>query len=70
MLPTAELSDAFAKLKSDLSDSVALKLPNREKPFVLETDGSAVPFTVVLKQIDGDEEVLTLLQPGSQFCAK
>ena len=60
MLPTSELSDAYMRLKSDLCDSVALKLPNPEKPFVLETDASSVAVGAVLKQMDGDEEVSTL----------
>ena len=60
VLPTPELSDAFVKLKSDLCDSVALKLPNPEKPFVLETDASSVAVGAVLKQMDGEEEVSTL----------
>ena len=32
VLPTPELCDAFVNLKRDLCDSVALKLPNPEKP--------------------------------------
>ena len=48
VLPTPELSGAFAKLKSDLCDSVALKLPNPEKPFLLETDASSVVVGAVL----------------------
>ena len=34
------LERAFAKLKGDLSNSVALQLPNPDKPFVVETDAS------------------------------
>ena len=60
VVPTPELSDAFVKLKSDLCDSVALKLPKPEKPFVLETDASSVAVGAVLKQMHGDEEVSTL----------
>ena len=59
VVPTPELSDAFAKWKSDLSESIALKLPNPEKPFMLETDGSSVAVGAVLKQMNG-EEVSTL----------
>ena len=60
MLPTQELSAAFAKLKSDLCDSVALKLPIPVKPFVLEIDASSVAVSAVLKQMDGEEKVSTL----------
>ena len=60
VLPMPELSDSFPKLNSYLCDSVALKLPNPEKPFLLETDASSVAVGAVLKQMDGEEEVSTL----------
>ena len=60
MLPTPELSVAFAKVKGDLCDSDALYLPNPEKLLVLETDASSVAVGVVLKEREGEEEVSTL----------
>ena len=57
MLPTPEPSDAFAKLKQDVCDSGALKIPNPEKAFVLLTDASSIAVGAVLKKLDGDEEI-------------
>ena len=61
VFPTPELTDAFAKVKSDLCDSISLKLPNPEKPIVLQTDASSVAVVNVVKQMDGEQEVTTLV---------
>ena len=46
------LDTAFAKLKGEICDSVALLLPNPDKHFVVETDESIHGFEAVLLQSD------------------
>ena len=60
VLSTPRLSTALAKLKSDVSVSVALTLPNPQKPYVLETDASSVAVGAVLKLLHGADEIATL----------
>ena len=45
-----EISCAFAKLKSHLSHRVALKLPNPDKPVLLETVARSVAGSEMLKE--------------------
>ena len=54
------LEMAFAKLKDELCDGGALKLPNPDKPFVVETDASIHAVGAVLLQSEGEEEYPTL----------
>ena len=51
---------AFAKMKGELTDSVAVSLPNPDKPFVVETDSRIHADGAVLLQIEGEEEYATL----------
>ena len=53
---TPELEEAFKNLKTAACDVVAIKIPDPNKPFVLETDASGVAITAVLKQIGEDGE--------------
>ena len=50
------LETAFAKLKGELCDSVALQLPNPHKPFVVQTDASIHAVGAVLLQSEGEQE--------------
>ena len=54
------LETAFAKLKDKLCDGVAVKLPNPDKPCVLETDASIHAVGAVLLQREGEHEYPTL----------
>ena len=49
----AVLETAFAKLKDELCDGVALKLPNPDKPFVMDTYASIHAVGAVLLQSEG-----------------
>ena len=57
---TEVLETAFAKLNDELCDVVAVKLPNPDKPFVVETDASVHAIGAVLLQREGEDEYPTL----------
>ena len=50
---------AFAKLKDELCDGVAVKLANPDKPFVVEIDASIHAVGAVLLQREGEDEYPT-----------
>ena len=54
------LETALAKLKDHLCDGVAVRLPNPDKPFVVETAASIDAVGAVLLQSEGEEEYPTL----------
>ena len=60
VLSSEVLETAFAKLKGELCDSVALQLPNPDKLFVVETDASIHAVGAVLLQSEGEQEYSTL----------
>ena len=61
-VPASEVwESAFAKLNDHLCDGVAVKLPNPNQPFVVETDGPVYAEGAVLLQSEGEEEYPTLL---------
>ena len=51
---TAELEEAFQKLKDAVSASMVLRLPNLEKEFILQTDASNSGIGAALQQQDED----------------
>ena len=59
-VPSSEVLEmAFAKLKDELCDGVAVMLPNADKPFVVETYASIHVIVAVLLQREGEEEYPT-----------
>ena len=56
---TIELEEKFAQLKQELCDSIALRLPDPAKSFILETDASLIAVGAVLKQSNEDGEYPT-----------
>ena len=52
---TAEQLKSFADMKEALCSAPILRLPDPDKPFIVETDASAIAIGAVLKQKDGDE---------------
>ena len=54
VLSSEVLATAFANLKGDLCDSVALQMPNPDKPFLVETDASIHAVGAVLLQSEGE----------------
>ena len=52
--PTKELQENFEKLKRIACSIPTVRLPDPTKPFILETDASAVAVGAVLKQRDDD----------------
>ena len=60
VLSSEVFQTAFAKLKGELCDSVALQLPNPNKPFVVETNARTYAVGAVLLQSEGEEEYPTL----------
>ena len=50
-----ELRASFAALKKELCDSVSVRIPNPERPFIVETDASLIAVGAVLKQSDTEE---------------
>ena len=71
MVPASEVLEmAFANLKDELCDGVAVKLPNPDKSFVVETDASTHAVGAVLLQREGEEEYSSLcLQSSTQSCS-
>ena len=60
-LTTSEvLETGFVKLKDELRKGVALKLPNPDKPFVVETDASIHAVGALVLQGEGEQEYCTL----------
>ena len=51
---------ACANLNVGLCDSVAVKLPNTDNPFVVETDATVHAIGAILLQSEGEEEYPTL----------
>ena len=54
------LEMAFAMLKDELCDGVTVKVPNPDKPFVLEKHASVDAVGAVLLQSEVEEEYTTL----------
>ena len=60
-VPASEVVEsAFAKLKDDLCDGVTVKLPNPDKPFVVESHASVHAVGAVLLQSEEEDEYPTL----------
>ena len=58
-MPTSEEWEmAFAKLKDELCNGVAVKLPNPDTPFVVETDASVHDAGAVHLQSEGKTRTL------------
>ena len=53
---TTELTQAFETLKTVLINAVALRIPNPNLPFILETDASLIAFGAVLKQVEFEKQ--------------
>ncbi len=54
IVSTPELEQSFEKLKQVACSIPTVRLPDPTKPFILETDASAVAVGAVLKQRDED----------------
>ena len=50
------LETAFAKLKDEPCDGIAVRLPNPDKPLIVETDASLYAVRAVLLQREGEQE--------------
>ena len=53
---TAELDKAFQILKEEVCKIPTIKIPDPEKPFILETDASALAIGATLKQVNANGE--------------
>ena len=51
-----QLVTNFEHLKNDLVSITGTRIPNPDRPFILETDASQIAIGGVLKQKEGDEE--------------
>ena len=56
VLKTRELEENFEKLKNLICSTDVLRIPDPEKPFILETDASLIALGAVLKQIENEKE--------------
>ena len=54
---TPELEKSFENLKNAACNIPSIKIPDPEKPFIVETDASGVAVGAVLKQVGEDGEV-------------
>ena len=59
--PTPELELSFDKLKQVACSIQIIRLPDPNKPFILETDASAISVGAVLRQTDAD---------GTEYCVQ
>ena len=60
-MPSEVMEQAFANLKDDICDGVAVKVLNPDKPFVVETDRSIHSGGAILVQSEMEEHYPTLL---------